>query len=124
MHKRAPRNIHPQKVNLDNWQKTVRRMWNYLSNYRWKLLLVFGLTVVTTAVTIIGNRMNGIIVDQYIDKNRLRALIAVCIFLAIIYFISSIFTYFQNSIIIKVAQATSNQIRQDVFGNLQRQDVL
>ena len=120
MHKRAPRNIHPQKVNLDNWQKTVKRMWNYLSNYRWKLLLVFGLTVVTTAVTIIGNRMNGIIVDQYIDKNRLRALIAVCIFLAIIYFISSIFTYFQNSIIIKVAQATSNQIRQDVFGNLQR----
>lgn len=120
MHKRAPRNIHPQKVNLDNWQKTVRRMWNYLSNYRWKLLLVFGLTIVTTAVTIIGNRMNGIIVDQYIDKNRLRALIAVCIFLAIIYFISSIFTYFQNSIIIKVAQATSNQIRQDVFGNLQR----
>ena len=120
MHKRAPRNIHPQKVNLDNWQKTVKRMWNYLSNYRWKLLLVFGLTVVTTAVTIIGNRMNGIIVDQYIDKNRLRALITVCIFLAIIYFISSIFTYFQNSIIIKVAQATSNQIRQDVFGNLQR----
>lgn len=120
MHKRAPRNIHPQKVNLDNWQKTVKRMWNYLSNYRWKLLLVFGLTVVTTAVTIIGNRMNGIIVDQYIDKNRLRALIAVCIFLAIIYFISSIFTYFQNSIIIKVAQATSNQIRQDVFSNLQR----
>lgn len=120
MHKRAPRNIHPQKVNLDNWQKTVKRMWNYLSNYRWKLLLVFGLTVVTTAVTIISNRMNGIIVDQYIDKNRLRALIAVCIFLAIIYFISSIFTYFQNSIIIKVAQATSNQIRQDVFSNLQR----
>lgn len=120
MHKRAPRNIHPQKINLDNWQKTVKRMWNYLSNYRWKLLLVFGLTVVTTAVTIVGNRMNGIIVDQYIDKNRLRALIAVCIFLAIIYFISSIFTYFQNSIIIKVAQTTSNQIRQDVFGNLQR----
>ena len=120
MHKRSPRNIPPPKFNLDNWQKTVRRMLNYLSNYRWKLLLVFGLTVVTTAVTIIGNRMNGIIVDQYIDKNRLRALIAVCIFLAIIYFISSIFTYFQNSIIIKVAQATSNQIRQDVFGNLQR----
>ncbi|MCV3763569.1 ABC transporter ATP-binding protein/permease [Companilactobacillus farciminis] len=120
MHKRAPRNIHPQKVNLDNWQATIKRMWNYLSNYRWKLLLVFGLTVVTTAVTIIGNRMNGIIIDQYIDKSRLQALITVCIFLAIIYFISSIFTYFQNSIIIKVAQATSNRIRQDVFSNLQR----
>lgn len=120
MHKRAPRNIHPQKVNLDNWQATIKRMWNYLSNYRWKLLLVFGLTIITTSVTIVGNRMNGIIVDQYIDKNRLRALITVCIFLAIIYFVSSIFTYFQNSIIIKVAQATSNQIRQDVFGNLQR----
>lgn len=62
----------------------------------------------------------GLLVDQYIDKNRLKALIYVCIFLAIIYLISSVFTYFQNSIIIKVAQATSNQIRQDVFANLQR----
>lgn len=120
MHRRGPRNIHRQKVSLNNWQETIKRMWNYLKVYRWKLAIVFGLTTVTTAVTIIGNRMNGIVVDQYIDKNRLKALIYVCIFLAIIYLISSVFTYFQNSIIIKVAQATSNQIRQDVFANLQR----
>ncbi|AUI71248.1 multidrug ABC transporter ATP-binding protein [Companilactobacillus alimentarius DSM 20249] len=120
MHRRGPRNIHRQKVSLNNWQETIKRMWNYLKVYRWKLAIVFGLTTVTTAVTIIGNRMNGIVVDQYIDKNRLKALIYVCIFLTIIYLISSVFTYFQNSIIIKVAQATSNQIRQDVFANLQR----
>ncbi|KRK75386.1 abc-type multidrug transport system, atpase and permease component [Companilactobacillus alimentarius DSM 20249] len=107
-------------MSLNNWQETIKRMWNYLKVYRWKLAIVFGLTTVTTAVTIIGNRMNGIVVDQYIDKNRLKALIYVCIFLTIIYLISSVFTYFQNSIIIKVAQATSNQIRQDVFANLQR----
>lgn len=105
---------------LNNWQQTVKRMWNYLRFYRWKLLIVFGLTTITTLVTIIGNRMNGIVVDQYINKNRLKALIGVCIFLTTIYLISSVFTYFQNSIIIKVAQATSNQIRQDVFANLQR----
>ena len=120
MHRRGPRNIHRQKVMLNNWQQTVKRMWNYLRFYRWKLLIVFGLTTITTLVTIIGNRMNGIVVDQYINKNRLKALIGVCIFLTTIYLISSVFTYFQNSIIIKVAQATSNQIRQDVFANLQR----
>lgn len=61
MHRRGPRNIHRQKVSLNNWQETIKRMWNYLKVYRWKLAIVFGLTTVTTAVTIIGNRMNGIV---------------------------------------------------------------
>lgn len=120
MHRGPRRNIHPQKVALNNWQATVKRMWEYLETYRLKLIIVFLLTIVTTSVTIIGNRMNGVVVDKYIDKNRLHALIMVCLFLAIIYLISSIFTYFQNSMIIKVAQATSQKIRQDVFANLQR----
>jgi ATP-binding cassette subfamily B protein len=75
---------------------------------------------VTTAATIIGNRVNGIVIDQYISKNRLRALMLVCAGLIAMYLISSVFTYFQNSVIIKVAQRTSAQIRQDVFTNLQR----
>jgi len=120
MRRHGPRNIHRQKVSLNNWKQTVARVWSYLDVYHWKLLLVFGFTVVTTAVTIIGNRVNGIVIDQYINKNKLHALIIVCLLLMGMYLISSIFTYFQNSVIIKVAQATSTKIRQDVFTNLQR----
>ncbi|AUI78075.1 multidrug ABC transporter ATP-binding protein [Lactiplantibacillus pentosus] len=120
MHRRGPRNIHPEKVQLINWRATLARMWQYLAAFKGRLFLVFLFTIVTTAATIIGNRVNGIVIDQYISKNRLRALMLVCAGLIAMYLISNVFTYFQNSVIIKVAQRTSAQIRQDVFTNLQR----
>ncbi|WP_318765669.1 ABC transporter ATP-binding protein [Lactiplantibacillus carotarum] len=120
MRRRVPRNIHREKVALTDWRQTVKRIWQYLAVYRWQLVLVFGLTIVTTAVTIIGNRVNGIVIDQYISKHRLHALLMVCALLAAMYLVSSLFTYFQNSVTIKVAQATSTHIRQDVFSHLQR----
>lgn len=120
MHKRVSRNIHREKVTLTDWRVTVRRIWGYLSRYRWRLLVVFALTVVTTAVTIVGNRVNGLVVDHDMRADRVHALLVICGLLAGMYLISSVFTYFQTAIIIKVAQRTSTRIRQDVFANLQR----
>ncbi|MFC6260882.1 ABC transporter ATP-binding protein [Levilactobacillus fujinensis] len=120
MHKRVPRNIHREKVSLGDWRQTVARIWHYLATRRRQLAIVFLLTIVTTVVTIVGNRLNGVVVDSYISKNKLRMLLIVCASMAGMYLISSVFTYFQNSIIIKVAQDTSAHIRRDVFANLQR----
>ena len=120
MRRRVPRNIHREKVALTDWKKTVRRVGGYLKNYQVQLALVFGFTVITTLSTVIGNRVNGIVIDKYISKNRLHDLLIICGILAVMYLISSIFTYFQNSVTIKVAQAISTKIRQDVFNNLQR----
>ncbi|ETY75650.1 ABC transporter ATP-binding protein [Lactiplantibacillus fabifermentans] len=120
MHRHGPRNLHREKVQLNNWQQTVTRVWHYLATRKWQLVIVFLLTIVTTAVTIIGNRINGIVIDQYISKHRLQALLIVCAAMIGMYLIASVFTYFQNSIIIKVAQDTSARIRHDVFANLQR----
>jgi len=120
MRRRVPRNIHREKVALTDWKKTVRRIGGYLKDYRVQLALVFGFTVITTLSTVIGNRVNGIVIDKYISKNRLHDLLIICGILAVMYLISSIFTYFQNSVTIKVAQAISTKIRQDVFSNLQR----
>lgn len=120
MHKRVPRNIHREKVQLGDWKHTVARVWGYLASRKRKLFLVFLLTIVTTVVTIVGNRINGIVIDRYISKHKLQTLLIVCAAMAVMYLISSVFTYFQNSVIIKVAQDTSAHIRHDVFANLQR----
>lgn len=120
MRRRVPRNIHREKVSLTNWKKTIFRVGSYLKDYRSKLMLVFTFTIVTTLTTVIGNRINGIVIDKYISQNKLHTLLIVCTFLATMYVIASIFTYFQNSVTIKVAQAVSTKIRQDVFSNLQR----
>lgn len=107
-------------VSINDWRGTVRRIWSYLASKKWRLFGVFLMTVVTTAVTIVGNRFNGIVVDTYIAKHNLRGLYIICLVLAGMYVVSSAFTYWQNYTMIDVAQDTSARIRHDIFAKLQR----
>ncbi|WP_204123030.1 ABC transporter ATP-binding protein [Lacticaseibacillus mingshuiensis] len=120
MRRYGPRNIHQEKVILVDWKQTVRRVWGYLEGGRTKLVIVFALTLLTTLVTILGTRLNGIVIDQYIAKGLVKTLMLVCGGMAVIYAVSAVCTYFQNALIIGVAQRTSTRIRGDVFANMQR----
>lgn len=120
MNRRGPRNLHRQKVHLTNWRQTVRRVWQYLAVHRLQLGVVFLLTIVTTAVTVIGTRINGIVIDRYITHSNVHMLLVVCGLMAVMYIIASIFTYFQSAIVIKVAQSTSAEIRHDIFNQLKQ----
>ncbi|WP_156321840.1 ABC transporter ATP-binding protein [Lacticaseibacillus thailandensis] len=115
----TPRGVHVE-VTINDWRGTVRRIWSYLVSKKWRLVGVFLMTVVTTAVTIVGNRINGIVVDTYIAKDNLRGLYIICLMLAGMYVVSSAFTYWQNATMIDVAQDTSARIRHDIFARLQR----
>lgn len=117
---RPRRNIHRQKVVVGDWQTTLKRIWHYLGASRKRLIIVFLLTIFTTAVTIVGTRLNGVVIDRFIAKHQLHTLLVVCAGMALVYALASGFVYFQNSIMIKVAQNTSAAIRHDVFANLQR----
>ncbi|WP_461213593.1 ABC transporter ATP-binding protein [Lacticaseibacillus sp. GG6-2] len=117
---RPHRNIHREKVAVGDWQTTVKRLWHYLAAIRMRLVIVFLLTLVTTVVTIVGTRINGIVIDRYIGHDLLHTLIVVCVAMAVVYLIASVCIYFQNAIMIAVAQTTSAAIRHDVFANLQR----
>ena len=118
---RGPRhNLHQEKVQVTDWKKTARRILGYIGFARGKLLIVFGLTIFTTAATIIGNRVNGIVVDQFLKASKLHLLYLICLVLGVMYLLSAVFTYFQNSVTVKVAQKASADIRGDIFSNLQR----
>lgn len=120
MRNRPRRNIHREKVNLGDWRPTVRRLGGYLGHAKRKLIITFLMTIVTTAVTVVGTRLNGIVIDRYIHADTLHTLLLVCVGMAAMYVIASIFVYFQNALIIQVAQTTSADIRRDVFANLQQ----
>ncbi|WDF83238.1 ABC transporter ATP-binding protein [Lacticaseibacillus pabuli] len=120
MNRRGPRNIHQEKVDVGDWRTTVKRLWHYLSADKGKLVIVFFLTIFTTAVTIVGSRINGLVIDRFLRQNKLHLLFIICGLMAVMYLVASVFTYFQNSVIITVAQRTSAGIRHDIFANLQR----
>lgn len=118
---RGPRhNLHQEKAQLSNWPQTARRVLSYVGFARGKLLVVFGLTVFTTAATIVGNRINGIVVDQFLKAGKLPLLDLICAILGGMYLLAAVFTYFQNSVTVKVAQQAAANIRRDIFANLQQ----
>ena len=44
----------------------------------------------------------------------------ICIILAIIYLVGSITTFFQNRLVVYIAQTTASNIRKDLFKNIQK----
>lgn len=107
-------------VTIQDTKGTLLRIWSYLATRKLPLVFVFLLTFITTLVTIIGARLNGVVIDTYIAKGDLRGLAIVCLLMVAMYVINSLATYGQNSIMIHVAQKTSATIRRDVYTNMQQ----
>jgi ATP-binding cassette subfamily B protein len=73
----------------------------------------------STVITIIGTRLNGYTVDTFIARKDIRMLGVVCLIMAGIYIIGVISVYVQNTIMIRVAQDTSKNLRRDLFSRIQ-----
>lgn len=115
--KRPPRGQHytQEQLAVHHLKLTLRQLGGYLARKRWPLTAVFGFTVVTTVVSIVGTRLNGLIIDKYIRTDRLKMLAAVCLLMAGMYLVSSGFNWLQSHFMVRIAQTTSTQIRHDIF---------
>ena len=108
----------PEK--LKDLKGTVKRLLNYLGNNINAIILVFGLCFITTLISIFGTRLNGLTIDNYIETGDMKGLAVICILLLFMYVVSIFSTYFQNIIMVKIAQRVSRDIRKDLFFKLQK----
>ncbi len=108
-----------KKEKLKNPWETTKRLLRYLGDKKWALVLIFILSLIVTIVSIVGTRMNGYAIDNFIQEKDLNGLSYICIVLAVIYLISIIATFFQNRLMIYIAQLSSSNIRKDLFINIQ-----
>ncbi|GIM27762.1 multidrug ABC transporter ATP-binding protein [Clostridium polyendosporum] len=111
-------NKKPEK--LKNAKSTIKRLLSYLGNKKGIIVLVFLLSLVATTINIVGTRLNGYTVDNFIENGDMIGLTNICIVLVIIYLISVTSTYIQNRFMVSIAQRTTSDIRRDLFGNMQK----
>ena len=107
-------------VKLKNAKGSLKRLVSYLSGQNKIIILVFIFSLVSTIISILGTRMNGFVVDNYIANKDIKGLIKSCELLAAVYLISVATAYFQNSFMINVAQKTTATIRKDLFASFQK----
>lgn len=108
--------VKPAKIK--DTKGTLKRLLTYIAGKVGLLSVVFLLCLVTTIVTIVGTRLNGLTIDEFIDKGDMRGLANICIVLIVIYLASIFATYFQNRIMVGVSQEVSATIRKDLFYRL------
>lgn len=109
-----------KKVKLKNRKETINRLIEYLILKKLVLFVVFCFSFVSTIITIVGTRLNGYTIDSFIETGDMKGLLRICLILLGIYFVSIFSVYFQNTIMVGIAQETSAEIRKDLFVNMQK----
>ena len=84
------------------------------------ILIVFILCFVTTLISIFGTRLNGYTIDNFIETGDMKGLAFICTILVLMYLVNIFSTYYQNIVMLKIAQRVSARIRKDLFINLQK----
>lgn len=106
-----------EQPKLKNGKQTIFRILGYLGTSKFMLMFVLFLSVVTAAVTILGTRLSGIAIDEFIAEKNIVGLLKLCGILAFVYVIGILSTYIQNIKMVEIAQHTTSNLRKDLFSN-------
>lgn len=109
-----------KKEKLKDPMGTTKRILSYLGAKKWSLVLIFTFSILVTLAQVLGTRLNGFTIDRYITQGDLEGLKYICIVMAGIYLISTLATFFQNRLMVALAQITASSIRKDLFSSIQQ----
>ena len=101
-------------------KETIMRLCKYLTKY-WPILLVAVIcNLITTVGTVFATRLIGVAIDEYIAVFDFEGLFKICITLLVFYAISSLATWLQSYLMLKVGQETVAKLRSEIFEKFQR----
>ncbi|MDR0468931.1 MAG: ABC transporter ATP-binding protein/permease [Peptococcaceae bacterium] len=104
-----------EKVKLKNAKGTLIRLGGYLEDKIWQLVLAMVCSLIATGVTIVGTRVIGIVVDEYIAKGDAQGLVRICLIMAGLFLFSALIQYGQASMMRWISQNATAHMRQDLF---------
>ena len=103
-----------------NAKVTILRLCKYLLQY-WHMILISLICIcITTVGTVFATRMIGVAIDEYISVFDFDGLFRVCIILLVFYGTSSLATWLQSFLMLKVGQETVATLRKEIFSKFQR----
>lgn len=100
-------------------QATLLRLWRYLRRQRWALVAVVVMVVGSTLLNLVGPYLMGVAIDDYILVGDLDGLAGIAALMIASFVGLSILTWGQSILMVRVAQHTARELRQDVFAKLQ-----
>lgn len=119
-------------VKAKNFKGSLKRLLGYLKPYRWRLLAVFGLAILSTAFSIVSPKILGKATTKLFEGIMLKYqqvpgarvdfeyILQILLFLVGLYIFSACFSYLQQYLMAGIAQKTVYDLRQAVQDKLNR----
>jgi ATP-binding cassette, subfamily B, multidrug efflux pump len=102
-----------------NARKTLLRLFEYLKDKKLSLVVVIFLMLMGTFSMLAGNYFLKPLINDYILPGDFNGLANALMILGVIYLIGVCASYFQNRMMIQIAQKTTNALRRDLFAKMQ-----
>ncbi|MGE5632190.1 MAG: ABC transporter ATP-binding protein [Caulobacteraceae bacterium] len=102
-------------------RKTLLRLWGYLYQYKWMVLLALILSLVSNFLALIGPMLSGYAIDAIgwgKSQVQFQAVFYNCFLMVVFYLISSLFSYILSVLMINLSQKVVLKMRNDVFEKL------
>jgi len=100
-------------------KSTIKTLWKFLSNKKWKLLIGILLAFMGTVATLIGTYSIKPIINNYIIPQDFNGLLKGIAVLVIIFFVGTVSSCIQIQVILRVAYSTLKGIREKLFSKIQ-----
>ena len=101
-------------------RKTLKRLMAYLLESRYLLILVVFLLLIGTSTMLVGNYFLKPLINNYILPGNFSGLGTALTQLAALYIAGVVAIYFENRLMVGIAQRTTNRLRADLFNKLQK----
>jgi ATP-binding cassette subfamily B protein len=99
----------------------LKRLWYYIFQYKWMLLMAILLTVISNILALFGPMLSGYAIDA-IEPGRglvgFRTVFYYASWMIVFYIISSVLSYILSVLMIRFSQKIVQKMREDVFTKL------
>ncbi|HVI21632.1 MAG TPA: ABC transporter ATP-binding protein, partial [Bacillus sp. (in: firmicutes)] len=116
---RGPRGFGGPVVKPKDRKGTIKRIWRYMERQKPALIASIIFVIISTLLGLLAPFLIGVIIDEYIIPKDLGGTLRVLGILAAVYFGSSLFTWLQTFLMVRVSLRTIQILRQDLFDKLQ-----
>lgn len=98
---------------------TLKKLWKYLENYKFFLISVFFLVLISSGLNITGTYFIGKGIDEFIIPRKFDGFSRFLLILLIIYLSGVLFSYISSYIMMKISQRVVLNMRKDLFDKIQ-----
>ncbi len=102
-----------------NTKNTLKRLWKLLAGQRVKLISATAFVAMATISNLLGTRLVGIAIDEFISVNNFNGLFKLLVFSAVIYILAAILNRIQILLSVKISQTVVTNLRQMLFEKFQ-----